>query len=332
MKSKNKLIVVVGMHRSGTNLVAKTINDLGVDIGKDFIDKAEDNIKGFRENRDLNSINIKFLHAIGSEWDRVGVTSINQENPAICQLMREAENILKNAVKNKSIFGLIDPRVSILLPVWSTIFQKLELVPNYIICLRNPLNVIESLAKRNNFHPVKSELLWLKYNLETALATAKYNHLFVNYDRLIDETHYEIRRLSSFIHGLNRNDCESSLAKLNIDRNLRHSVFTYEDLMSSTLLDMTKELYKILLTCQNDKLDTEKINDFLIIKCNQYIALHRILDYIDELDMTNTELKSHAIKLHMGYLEKERLYNLVVNSVSWALTSPFRFISRLLRK
>ena len=60
MQSESKqLIVVLGMHRSGTSAITRGLKVLGVELGDQLIAAVEgDNSKGYWEDSDLNTLNI----------------------------------------------------------------------------------------------------------------------------------------------------------------------------------------------------------------------------------------------------------------------------------
>lgn len=66
-----KVIVVAGMHRSGTSLVARTLNLLGADLGpsSSLLPAAPDNPSGFWEHRDVKELNDRLLASLGGTWD-----------------------------------------------------------------------------------------------------------------------------------------------------------------------------------------------------------------------------------------------------------------------
>ena len=63
-----KLIVVLGMHRSGTSAVIKALSCMGVSLGDNFMPAGIDNPKGFFEDKAINQLNIEMLEAIGQHW------------------------------------------------------------------------------------------------------------------------------------------------------------------------------------------------------------------------------------------------------------------------
>jgi len=80
METNNKkLIVVLGMHRSGTSAITRGLQVLGVSLGDRMIPPVEDNNpKGFWEDMDLNALNIEMLSALDSDWCRVTPVNSNE--------------------------------------------------------------------------------------------------------------------------------------------------------------------------------------------------------------------------------------------------------------
>ena len=68
-ESNDRLIVVLGMHRSGTSAITRALKVLGVDLGDRLMLAVEgDNNKGYWEDIDFNALNIEMLRAIGKDW------------------------------------------------------------------------------------------------------------------------------------------------------------------------------------------------------------------------------------------------------------------------
>lgn len=66
--STKRLIVVVGMHRSGTSTITRSLQVMGVELDDNLMPPAADNEKGFWEDCDLNALNIEMLSVLGKDW------------------------------------------------------------------------------------------------------------------------------------------------------------------------------------------------------------------------------------------------------------------------
>ena len=66
----SRLIIVLGMHRSGSSLVTKGLECLGVSLGDRADWSAPDNPTGFHEDLDILAIDEAVLKRCGSAWDQ----------------------------------------------------------------------------------------------------------------------------------------------------------------------------------------------------------------------------------------------------------------------
>lgn len=68
-QSHQEILLICGMHRSGTSLVTKCFEIFGYGLGDTLMEPNEDNPKGFFEDLDVVQINDELLRANGSYWD-----------------------------------------------------------------------------------------------------------------------------------------------------------------------------------------------------------------------------------------------------------------------
>ena len=166
MEKKNKrLIVVLGMHRSGTSAVTRGLQVLGVELGDRMMPPAaNNNEKGFWEDIDINGLNIEILKEIDSDWDSLAPISVGDiEVLHKAGYVLRAVELLRQKIRGTDIFGFKDPRVARLLPFWMEAFRHCRFKVSYVLSLRHPLSVVKSLAKRDSMDAGKGYLLWLEH-------------------------------------------------------------------------------------------------------------------------------------------------------------------------
>ena len=151
MSNPNKLIVIVlGSHRSGTSVITKLVSYLGFNLGVKLMEPNRDNPKGYFEDVDIYNLNEKILKAINKNWydidfiDRSVLVDLTNE-----KIFNEAISLIKEKIKDNQTIIIKDPRISILLPFWTKVFEKLELSTKYVCSIRNPLDVSLSLNIRD---------------------------------------------------------------------------------------------------------------------------------------------------------------------------------------
>lgn len=195
--TKPRIIVVLGMHRSGTSAIARGLKTLSVELGDNLMPAAPDNEKGFWEDMDIYSFNERLLSKLGSAWDRMTpVTTDRLIGDAFAIERYEAVALLESKFSKSPIFGFKDPRTSILLPFWQCIFGDMGIEDNYVLAVRNPLEVAESLRKRGQLNTMGALLLWLKYNWAAVENSTGRKRICVLYPQLIADPTEQLARMA----------------------------------------------------------------------------------------------------------------------------------------
>ncbi len=161
-----KLVCVTGMHRSGTSLIARLLNLLGVDLGNsdDLLGPAPDNPKGFWEHQEIKALNDRLLAKLGGSWEDPPTFNDGWEDlPDLRPVRRDASDFVEQfrSAISSTIVGWKDPRLSLTLPFWRTV-TKLD---RTVLCLRDPAEVAASLGSRNGIPAEQAADLWVRYTL-----------------------------------------------------------------------------------------------------------------------------------------------------------------------
>lgn len=154
------IVLILGMHRSGTSCLTGSLQDAGLFLGK-VNTKAGFNAKGNRENVSIMSLQEQVLKRVGASWDQPPV-----EKP----IWNEKEiDLLKNHISEYSDqdkWGFKDPRTLFMLHIWEKM-APLRFVGTY----RHPVEVVNSLTHRANKWGVSMDKthafhLWYLYNTQ----------------------------------------------------------------------------------------------------------------------------------------------------------------------
>jgi len=200
-----KVIIVVGMHRSGTSVLSKALNCLGVNMGRELIPADKFNPKGYWEDAEIVLFNNRLLSYFGYQWDTLGlVLGSDKLKDCLNKFYAEAVEIVNRRVSAGKLWGVKDPRMSRLLPFWNTIFKDLGVTPLYIISLRAPAKIAQSLKKRDQFSKDKTMLLWLEHMSACVNDSAHYNRLVVENKQLLKFPERELKKIAYFISGENK--------------------------------------------------------------------------------------------------------------------------------
>lgn len=247
---KPKLIVVLGMHRSGTSVVTRGLLTMGVSLGDHMLPPVKgDNDKGYWEDIDINALNVEMLHAIGSDWHHLKpVGSDDVEKLRDAGYLQRAVELLLGKLRNKSIFGFKDPRTAKLFPFWKEVFNACQLEVSYILVVRNPISVARSLLKRTGMTSEHAYLLWLGHILESLIGSIENSRTLVDYDLLITSPNAELARIAESL-GLKIIPEEQKIYKEQfLDETLRHTLFNAQEaLLDKDCPTFVREIYSVLL-------------------------------------------------------------------------------------
>lgn len=135
-----RVLVITGMHRSGTSLVASLFNRAGVHLGAQLLPpQSDNNPRGFFEDAAFVDFHQALLHTRGQE---ILVTRDFILEPDAAETKHARELIAVRA--NQTLWGWKDPRTGLLLDFWHTLLPDAR----YLLVYRHPLDVTMSLARR----------------------------------------------------------------------------------------------------------------------------------------------------------------------------------------
>ena len=264
-----KMIVVLGMHRSGTSAITRGLQILGANLGDTLLPPAFDNPKGFWEDQDILRINEAILAEFQSAYDRVGLLEIDMihPSPAIAELAKDAQSALAQKFARVDVFAIKDPRLARLLPFWQRAFSDAGLAVAYIIALRNPLSVADSLALRNRFDLVKSSQLWHEHMLTAIHYTQGQQRVVVDYDQMLTDPETAFRRITKQLHiGAILPEELKEYQENFLDRSLRHTYYTRKDVLEAPYLPQgVRDIYPILADCAEDLRDSDDPELFMMV-------------------------------------------------------------------
>ena len=179
-------ILVPGMHRSGTSALSGTLNLLGVTIPGERVPPADDNKKGFFENKRLVAFHDKLLEEFGSRWeDPLPFSERCLYSPNAFAAARELACLFQEEFGNSPLVLVKDPRMCRLLPVWVEALSLSNRNIAVIIPVRHPLEVAASLQERDSFSRAHALVLWLQHILAAEHDTRSLVRCFVFFDDLL---------------------------------------------------------------------------------------------------------------------------------------------------
>ncbi len=191
-------LMVLGMHRSGTSATTRVCNLLGIELGSNLMQAQPDNEEGYWEHQDVYIAHEELLAGIGSAWDDYRALPEDWlKSSAVTNCRKRIKSILKSEFADNRFWGIKDPRVCRLVPLWLPVLKALGRTPHFLLVCRNPLEVAASLANRDSFHAAKSQLLWLRHLIDAERDTRGYPRTFLMYENLLQDWRRTMSRAAS---------------------------------------------------------------------------------------------------------------------------------------
>jgi hypothetical protein len=189
-------VCVLGMHRSGTSLISRLLNLLGVYLGPEerLLRANRFNPKGFWEYQPIVELNDTILSRLGGSWREPPPFPPGWEaSEALADLRLRARELLAADFAAAPLWGWKDPRTCLTLPFWR------ELVPDvrYVLCFRNPADVGHSLEHTMPFD--QGVRLWLRYVSASLGHAAGRDCLAVFYEDFMQDWRRQLERLAAFL-------------------------------------------------------------------------------------------------------------------------------------
>ena len=232
MTSK-KIVIVAGMHRSGTSALTRAINLAGVPLPSYLIPPLPDNSDGFWEPVDVVKLHNRILESLQSQWDDYReIPQVWFGGDEASSFGNELKEWIEGEIAEKDMLLIKDPRLCRLLPLWQKVCGDLDIDLHTVIAVRNPIEVARSLKERNDFLPIKSAVLWLRHFIDVERFTRGQPRSFVDFDGLMNNALSTIRRIAAEL-GLVFPVPDSELGPLldaALKPSLRHHVATRDDL------------------------------------------------------------------------------------------------------
>lgn len=190
-----RLILVLGCHRSGTSLAAKSLECLGVSLGNNAEWSGPDNPQGFHEDRDILALNERLLYYLNSNWD--DPAPIRDFAP-LQRYLGPAASLLAHKLSRFPLFGVKEPRMCRLLPFWRRVFTEIGCDVSVLHVVREPGEVVASLRRRNGMTARTAYDLWLEYvERQYADADPAWPAWTIDYAAMVREPAHILRQIGA---------------------------------------------------------------------------------------------------------------------------------------
>ncbi|HEX6900122.1 MAG TPA: sulfotransferase [Thermoanaerobaculia bacterium] len=193
-------ITVLGMHRSGTSMLARLLALMGCHAGPEegFAPPDAANPKGYWERRDVWAVDEAILQALGKSWYDVAELDLarlpEEDRPGL----EERAQAIVNELDAHRPWVVKDPRLCLVFPFWRRFLER----PVCVLIDRDPLSVARSLRVRDGFPLAFGIALWERYTLSALAATLGLPRVAVSCGDLLAHPLATVRRLREELTAL----------------------------------------------------------------------------------------------------------------------------------
>ncbi|MEH2952612.1 putative capsular polysaccharide synthesis family protein [Candidatus Merdisoma sp. JLR.KK011] len=248
-----RLVIILGM-RSGSSLTAHISQSMGAYLGEadELMGAALGNPDGHYENMEAVAVNNRILHFCGREWYSLEAPMPDYKDFKIIKEMENIKAVVCRLLEKSDMAVIKDPRICLLLPLWDRALKELEVEVRYIWVFRNPLEIMESLRKRDGYSSRHGLLLWIHYNLSVLKYLQGKDYLLINYKDILEQSQ-ALEKLSKLFNCRFDDTLQQKLKRI-IKRGYCHSDYSYED-VRNTQNELLSDLYGALLKNQESEAD-----------------------------------------------------------------------------
>lgn len=296
----SEIVIVLGMHRSGTSTVTRSLSLLGYSLPKTLIKGNASNRRGHWESQPIARLNDRYLNAADltwADWNAGQLSTISAE------ARRDFEQDIRATIADQFPAGqpavIKEPRMCRLVTLYRSALGD-QIPTTVVITVRNPLEVIASLVKRNGMTEANACLLWLRYMLDAVTDTADMPRAFVAYDDCISNPIDTLRGLGDFAGLTFPNALDAAAPEITeyLSASLRNYASTPEDVLHSDLTrGWVSDVYNALLVLKHDPTAEHALKAIARVK-QEFDAAAPMLGYIiSDYDKTCKELSRREYAL-----------------------------------
>lgn len=251
-----KIIVVLTAGRSGSSLLMRVLDNLGLALSENLIAGRYENPEGYFEDKDIVEVHKKlYKRFFIREQSPLPDNWLKTE--AVDKAKNKLIKIIQDRVKSSpNIWGFKDPRTCSFLPLWNRVFNKARVIPKFIIAVRNPQSVVVSQKKFYDVNEDVVEFLWLQRTIDALYHSAAdcyivhYEDWFTDGEKIASEL-FEFTGLNSYFPDIQHLKAIINVVNPNLNRS------AYDDYEVRN--EYVKNLYNVLKECKGSDFDQDRL-------------------------------------------------------------------------
>ena len=212
------LLLIVGMHRSGTSLLGALLSACGIAMPGPLIDGDTHNPEGYFERADVTALQEQLLIDLERWWPAPRGMQALPEGWLNSQLGEQALEQLMQLLqteRHSSPWAIKDPRSSLLVPLWQAACQRLGIPLQLVLAVRDPSEVSVSLVRRDQaitgMDGWRAQRLWWHHNAAVLQHGAHLSLHVLHYSHWFDPAQ-GLRQLHALVPAADATDLKAILA------------------------------------------------------------------------------------------------------------------------
>ncbi|WP_349508910.1 hypothetical protein V6582_02485 [Agrobacterium vitis] len=166
------VIMVLGMHRTGTSSVAGTLVKLGGGAPQHLMPNSAFNERGYFESNVIAQLNDEILASAGTRWDDWREFNPDWYNSTVARSFQaRAREAFAEEFGTALLPVIKDPRICRFFPFWRQVLEAMGKTVHVVMPLRSPWDTAKSLNYRNKMHMTHVIMLWLRHVLDAEAET-----------------------------------------------------------------------------------------------------------------------------------------------------------------
>lgn len=306
------VVLVLGMHRSGTSALTGALGLCGGTLPNDLIPAGKDNMKGFFESARIVEFHDKLLGAFGSRWDDpLPVSPALFDTAEAADASLELANLLGREFSVHVPLVIKDPRMCKLLPIWVEALDLLGWRSVAVLPLRHPLEVAASLQRRDALDEHHGLAMWMHHTLLAERATREMPRAFVLYDELLSDGPDTLEKIKEKlgIRGWSASNAADDQVSQFLSTDLRHHTFPPYETAEKDLASPYGKVWKaFLMLVTNPRSEAAQL-----VLDGAWRELEIAIELLGPLVETKAALKRSETELEA-----------VLASTFWRATQPLR--------
>lgn len=243
------ITIVLGMHRSGTSLCSHLLSLLGLDMA-DTVSPHASNPKGHWERSEIVAFHDRILRHFDQDYHSPRHAEPLPSGwwawPEIRAIRDEITAWIRPRLAATRRFGFKDPRTCRLLPMWREILADLDVSARFVVCLRDPAAVADSLRQRDQTTPDDGALRWLVYNTDLVDGLGGSDAVLLPYEAWFADPTANLARLAQVVPGLDPGDpLVRDLVDGVVDAALCHSAGS----MAGSVPPLVRGFHRMMMDC-----------------------------------------------------------------------------------